>query len=218
MENRYCSLWHLAFSDMRGIVSIPPSLIIKRFVRVAIPLLLLGFIAICGGVRHSTIVRFLPRPSGTPRADWNDGPFRPEIAPFFTEGGTVGWRRAIPLLWYYRSDMDDSPAIMFTTHYAPRRFNYHRISKVVFEELVVTNEHGHRFDLMSESDEKSFSLLAKDRASGRVDLGPVEGKQLKIRATGYAITLEGDRSHFSTDRSWTDTRVTRWGLGIHFIP
>lgn len=188
----------------------------KCLIAVIITLLLLGFIAIFGGVRHSTIVRFLPTPASVPPDDGTDGQFRPEIEPHFTKGGTVGWRCAFPLLWYWKRDMDENPAIMLSTHYAPKRLNYHRISKVVFEKLVVTNEHGHRFDLMSESDEKLFSLLARGRDGGRVELGPVTGERLKISATGYAITLEGGRSHFSTDELWTDTRVTRRGLGIQF--
>ncbi len=189
----------------------------KSFIRIVISLLLLGFIAICGGFRHSTIVRFLPISNGTPPEDGTDGQFLPMIEPYFTKGGTVGWQCAVPLLWYWQSDMDQNPAIMFTTHYAPSRLNYDGISKVVFEKLVVTNEHGHHFDLMGESDEKAFSLLAEDRDGGSVDLGSVTGKRLMIKASGYAITLEGDRSRFSTDQPWTFNRVTRWGLGIQFI-
>lgn len=189
----------------------------KRFITIVVILLSLGFVFIGGGFRHSTIARFLPSPTGMPPGDGTDGQFRPQIEPHFTKGGTTGWRCAIPLLLYWKCSMDESPAIMFSTHYTPSRFNYHKFSKVVFKTLVVTNEHGHRFDLMNESDEKQFSLLDSGRTGGRVDLGPVTGKRIKISATGYVITLEGGRSDFSTDQSWTETRVTRWGLGVHFI-
>lgn len=202
-------------AGIRDLADIPPSLFMKRIVTIAITLSLLGFIAICGGCHYSTIVRYLPDPTGTPPEDGSDGRFRPEIEPHFTKGGTAGLRCAIPLLWYWARDMDERPAIMFGTHYAPKRLNYDKMSGVVFEELVVTNEHGDRFDLTPEGDGNLFTLQGTG-SSGRVEMGPVSGKQLKIEAAGYAITLEGGRSYFSTVQSWTDTRVTRWGLGIQF--
>lgn len=152
---------------------------IKRlFISLAVALVVLACIAFLGGIHYYSYSEFVPS-SG--KSQVHKEGFRPDIYPFFTQGGSDGLKCIFPYLFYRESTTDRNPSVVVSTHDTFDRYGYAGKSTIVFETVNAKNETDEIFQIVSDQRAVKLSLLGLGSGSGTEHLGAIKGKKIIIQ-------------------------------------
>ena len=169
---------------------------------------LLGLLALVGGLLHESFCRFIPT------AQMPSRPFTLSIAPEFTKGGSSGLQTVLPFLLRRITENTSDPRIHVDLTAYSDVYGYDDKQTITLTALDVTNEEGTVFNLIAPGNSRVFQVDHSGFGHRREDLGPVHGERLTMRVQGFALTASGSKVSFDQTDGWSVHRSTRTGLAI----